>query len=89
MNTQRLLNEFLAEDCEEHVRKMLISEINTYFTTKADVVREFTFNRFNVRLNFQDGSAKIEDELDTSEDGSFSFSLAEFVAALNSHKPQR
>ena len=89
MSTHHLLNEFLAQDCDAAVRQKLLAEITTHGATRVDVVREFTLNRFNVRLDFQGGEVKVEDELDTSEQGSCSLSLAEFTTALNSHKPQR
>jgi len=88
MSTHRLLNEFLAQDCDATVRQKLLAEIAKHDATRVDVVREFTLNRFNVRLDFRAGEVKVEDELDASELGSCSLPLAEFTAALNSHKPQ-
>jgi hypothetical protein len=83
-----LLNEFLAQDCDAAVRQNLLAEITNYGTARVDVVRKFTLNRFNVRLDFQSGEVKVEDELDTREQGSCSLSLTDFTAALDSHSPR-
>lgn len=80
---------FLAEDCDESVRQMLLAEISTHTKANSGVVRDFAFNRFNVSLDFHCRETKIEDDLDTSEQGRISLSLAEFTAVLNGHKPVR
>jgi hypothetical protein len=83
-----LLSEFLAQDCDPTIRQKLLAEIGKHGTAKADVVRDFNFNRFNVQLDFQSGVVKVEDELNTSEQGSCSVSLSDFATALDKHKPQ-
>jgi hypothetical protein len=84
-----LLKQFLDQDCDAGVRQKLLTEINKHSTVKTDVVREFNFNRFNVHLDFRNGSARIEDELDKSEAGSCMVPIADFSSALNEHRPQR
>lgn len=83
-----LLKDFLRRDCNETVHQTLLAEIGKYGPAKADVVRDFNFNRFNVHLDFQNGNVRLDDELDTSEQGSCSISLSDFVAALNREKPE-
>ena len=89
MNTHRLLNEFMAQDCDAAVRQRLLAEITKHGEARAGVVREFNFNRFNIYLDFRGGKVRIEDELDVSEMGSHTISIAEFTAVLNSHRSQR
>lgn len=84
-----LLKEFLEQDCDAAVHQKLIAEITRHGAVRTEVVREFTFNRFNICLDFQNGNVRVEDELDTSEAGSCSVSLADFASALNEHEPQR
>jgi len=84
----RLLSEFLSQDCNAAVRQTLLDEIRLHSTTKTTlVVREFTFNRFNVVLDFLAGNARIEDELDPSAQGSCRIPLSEFSAVLEMHEP--
>ena len=89
MRTNALLKEFLAEECDAAVREKLIAEITQHGAARANVVREFAFNRFNIRIDFEGEEVRIEDDLDTREQGSCSISLAEFAATLNSHEPTR
>lgn len=84
-----LLRQFLAQDCDSQVRQKLLAEINSHGAVRTDVVREFNFNRFNVYLDFQNGSVRVEDELDTTEAGSCYMPIADFARALTTHKPQR
>ena len=85
----RLLREFIEEESEEAVRHQLLAEIATHGTTKTEVLREFTYNRFNVYLDFERQEARIEDELDVSDEGTCSMSLAEFATALTRLRPHR
>lgn len=44
---------------------------------------ELTFNRFNVLLDFERGTATISDDLDVSADGTIEMSIGEFERLLN------
>jgi hypothetical protein len=79
--SRELMNEFFAEDCDAAVRQELVGEINRSVST--DVTREYTFNRFNLRMNFRDGTVLIGDELNVSDEGSCSLSLEEFSVVLS------
>lgn len=82
-----LLQEFLSQDCDAAIKQKLLDEIAEHGAARVDVVREYTFNRFNVHLDFQKQEAVIDDELDVSADGSCRLSLDEFAAALGKHHP--
>jgi hypothetical protein len=56
-----LIDRFLAFEVTEHVRDVLLDAIDA---EKPDGTRYFTFNAFNVLLDFDRGSATIEDEFD-------------------------
>lgn len=71
-----LVDQFFAEECDEHVRELLLREAER----RQHGSRYFTFNRFNVRLDIDSASALIEDELDAS--ASTTVSLGEFVERL-------
>jgi hypothetical protein len=79
----RLMREFIEEECGTAIRHQLLAEIGKHGATKAEVLREFNYNRFNVYLDFERQEARIQDELDVSNEGTCSMSLAEFAAALN------
>jgi hypothetical protein len=55
-----LIDRFLAEDCTDSVRALLLHEIDA----RSSGRRYLTFNVFNVLLDFDTGIATIEDELD-------------------------
>jgi hypothetical protein len=72
--TPSLLEQFLSEECDAHVVRRIREEVS------ASGERYLTFNRFNVRLDLNDGTATIEDELDP--DSEASMPLTEFLANL-------
>jgi hypothetical protein len=82
----QLLADFLLEDCDSAVRQKLRNAIKEG-GANTGLVREFTFNRFNVTLDFAAGNVRIEDELDTSERGLCWVSLSDFSTAVGQHKP--
>jgi hypothetical protein len=70
--TAPLLDEFLAEECTPHVVGVLRDAVRA-----RSGKRYFTFNRFNVRLDLDGGTATIEDELDP--DVELTLALDEFM----------
>lgn len=78
-----LLERFLSTDADIAVREQLISDINLHSAGSSR--REYTFNRFNVTIDFDDEVVRIEDDLDTSAEGSRSLPLALFTEALKTH----
>jgi hypothetical protein len=55
-----LLEEFLSEEANDYVVATLREAAN-----QTHGKRDFTFNRFNVRLDLEERTATIEDELDS------------------------
>lgn len=74
-----LLELFLEEDCDRHAQSVLLTAIKVKSGTA--VVEDFTFNRFNVRLDFIDGVAVIDDELNPA-DGECRLPLNRFAALV-------
>jgi len=77
-----LLEQFLSEDATPQVRQLLLDSIATPDRSQGQGVREFTFNRFNVRIDWGKRVVTLEDELDTSERGATEIGLSDFAAAL-------
>ena len=46
-----LLELFLKEDCDEYAQRDLLTAIEAKWATNG--VEDFTFNRFNIRLDFE------------------------------------
>ncbi len=78
MNDQ-LLEVFIREDCDTHARSVLLAAIKAKSGTAS--VEDFTFNRFNVRLDFEAGEAVIDDEINPS-DGEYRLSLERFASRV-------
>ena len=83
----RLLGEFLTQDCDAASRERLLAEIGKHGVRKVDVRREYTFNRFTLKLDFQKQEVILEDELDVGDEGSCRLQLREFTSALQQHDP--
>ena len=76
---QTLLEQFLAEECTPHVRKLLEDAL----ANPGAAASHFEFNRFGVTLGRSPASVVLEDVLDASEAGVQQVSLEEFTAALS------
>jgi hypothetical protein len=75
-----LLEDFLTEECTDHVVSLLREE------AKASSGEKYlTFNRFNVRLDLDARIATIEDELDPDEE--VSLPLSQFLDHLSNPAP--
>lgn len=64
MNDQ-LLKLFIKEDCDQHAQAVLLASIRA--KTGTDGTEDFTFNRFNVRLDFSSEEAVIDDDLNPGD----------------------
>lgn len=76
---KEILDVFLSEDCDKHAQKLLLYAIKTKSGTGG--TENFTFNRFNVRLNYALNEAVIDDEINPG-DGEFRLPLGEFVSCV-------
>ena len=73
-----LLEQFLAQECMEHVRRLLDAAL-------ADSTRQrhhFEFNRFEVTIEREANIVVLDDVLDATEAGSRLIPLAEFTTAI-------
>jgi len=68
---------FFVEECTDHVRVLLRREIDS----RTAGVRRFTFNVFDVVLDFNVGTVTIEDVL--KPNSAASLSLADFSRMLS------
>jgi hypothetical protein len=82
---RELVTEFLAQECSLSVRHNLLEEIIRH--RGRPVVRDHTFNRFNVRVDFENDRVVIDDDLDISDRGSCGMLVEKFVAAIRGHRP--
>lgn len=80
MTDRTLLDSFLIEECIPSIREMLLAQIRDCRGTS--VVRAHTFNRFNLRLDFESGSVLIEDDLEPGIEGEYQLSLSDFRREL-------
>lgn len=74
-----LFEVFLTEDCDAHVRHRLGEAVRQQGETCGKVCQKFTFNRFNVTLDFQAQLVTLEDDLNIDADGKCHISMAEFL----------
>ena len=77
-----LLTQFLEEDATDKIRQLLMQSIASLEQSNERRVQDFTFNRFNVRIDSEQALVTLEDELDTSEQGKIEIPLAIFTLAL-------
>jgi pterin-4a-carbinolamine dehydratase len=77
-----LLNEFLEQDCELRRRLVIHEEVVRLLAEKAQVVREHTFNRFNLTLDFIREVAVLEDDLNPGPDGRLELPIRAFDQAI-------
>lgn len=77
---QTLLSEFFEQDCDLHIRQMLIEEVEQ--SRGQDVVREFSFNRFNLQITFGKQNVFLTDEFLCGDEGECTVNLTEFERML-------
>lgn len=79
MSNTNLLQEFLIEECDPHVRLLILQALEEVKTPTGMKKREFEFNRFSIALNYADKLVLIQDDLDVSTEGQFQCSIDEFL----------
>jgi hypothetical protein len=75
--TQSLLDRFFAEEADDYVLTLLKAELEN----RTSGSRRFTFNLFDVTMDFDNRTATIDDVLEA--DSSFSMALDDFEAAIS------
>ena len=78
----KLLQDFLNEEMNEHVKCLLLSRITECRNGVATGIYKYEFNRFVVTINCESNEVTIEDDLNPSSDGEGSWPLDEFHSAL-------
>ena len=79
-----LLDAFMNEDCERHIVALLWREVCEPHNRGALQSREYTFNQFNLLVDFASETVRIDDEFDPSESGTCKVSLPQFRERLRS-----
>lgn len=79
-----LLNSFLNEEADDHVRELLLRQISDCRSGKTVGSRKFDFNRFAVTLNCETRQILLEDDLDAEKSGEGVWPMEEFESALTS-----
>jgi hypothetical protein len=74
-----LLSEFLAEEGSLEIREKLLVSIREPDSRAA---LKFTFNRFNIILDYEKKEVTVEDDLTVGPEGEFNLGFEEFVRAL-------
>jgi hypothetical protein len=77
-----LLEAFLKEEANDHVRKLLLRKISECQTGAAIGRHKFEFNRFVVTIDRDSKQAIVEDDLTAGVEGEGRLPIAEFGSAL-------
>jgi len=77
-----LLDEFFSEDASTYIKGKLLEAIQKGKTNDSLAVREFTFNRFNVILNFQAREVILQDDLKMGPEDEYKLSIEKFEIIL-------
>ena len=88
MNAE-LLNTFLSEDGDANVRPKLLDAILKQRAAGTPMIREFTFNRFIVTLDFETRQVLLQDDLTVGPQGEYRLGLEKFERALREPAPRR
>jgi hypothetical protein len=82
MQAQDLLNAFLAEECTPHVRSLLREALEAWRSHRPPLLRHFEFNRFELTLDLEHGTALLADVLQAGPPGEQHLALQDLVDAL-------
>ena len=77
-----LLDRFFSEDGDAHARRKLLDTIREHKTSRVTFVRRYTFNRFNLSVNFGTSEVTLEDDLTVGPLGEYKLRLEEFEKEL-------
>lgn len=76
MSLGELTLRFLRDEADRYVREQLLAVVDR----RASGVEYFTFNVFNVKMDFDDSTVTVEDDLDA--DCEESSPMKDFLSAL-------
>lgn len=77
-----LLQRFLEEELNDHVRQILLRRVSECRSGTAFGQQTFEFNRFNVIIDCERNMVTVEDELNPEPTGQGCWPLEEFAAVL-------
>ena len=81
-----LLKQFLEEDCDPYVRNILMKALCEHSDPNHIASREYTFNRFIVRLDFGKREVFLQDDLTPGVEGEMKLGFREFRDAVQGIK---
>ena len=81
-NYPSLFEQFLKEECTPNARKLITDAVSHRDPTRSK--QEFEFNRFDLVLDFDAGTATIQDVTDISEKGSMSLAISDLLQKVQS-----
>ena len=79
-----LIQQFLREEATPEIRALLLRALDGRQSDANRQRQEFEFNKFDVLIDFQAGTVKIDDDLDISAGGEETCSIEEFESLLRS-----
>lgn len=80
MTDETLLSQFVGEEFSKAAFAKLLADMQECSGTQNR--RSYTFNRFNIHLDFESEIALIEDDLNPDENGEMELHLSDFRSAL-------
>ena len=64
--SKTLIDQFLKEDFSESNGKQILKDCDDLIG--KDISREYTFNRFNLKIDFENNKVILDDDLNMDED---------------------
>ena len=80
-----VVNRFFELEFDEDTRRLLLDAIHECEMSNEPIVRSFDFNVHKVTIDGQEATAKVEDDLDPTDDGEETWPLNEFADAVRKH----
>jgi hypothetical protein len=77
-----LIEQFIAEEATPYARKLIAEAVNRHQDALEGGVECFEFNRFDLKLNFSENYALLEDVIDANTSGEIKLSLEDFLNLL-------
>lgn len=78
-----LMDVFLAQEATPDVCQLICQAIDTHKERRDELYQRFTFNRFDVTIDFVNQVVQIEDDLTPDASGQAVVPLNEFVSRLS------
>lgn len=79
-----LIEQFIKEDFSESANNEILKECESLIG--KDISREYTFNRFNLKIDFGSNKVVLDDDLDCDESGQAIIELQEFIKLIKENE---